>query len=99
MGPFVSFLSKTNFLGLPYQMNTLGLQVYNISQLFGTCMYLLPFIFYILVFKNHSSGVMSVAFCGDILLSCGADGTMKKRSLQGIGIFFIKIYFFNFNLN
>ena len=35
------------------------------------------------VFKNHASGVMSIAFCGDILLSCGADGTMKKRSLQG----------------
>ena len=28
---------------------------------------------------------MSIAFCGDILLSCGADGTMKKRSLQGFG--------------
>ena len=37
-----------------------------------------------LVFKNHASGVMGISFCDEILLSCGADGSIKKRHLPSL---------------
>jgi len=37
-----------------------------------------------LVFKNPTAGVMGLAFCREHLLSCGADGKLKKRNSQAL---------------